>query len=136
MNGTAGVWGEDLPVASSHLLVPVVACRVSLPKARPPAALADWGMEMFNIEWLETLLSTLALISAVFSAYLLHRAGAVPYLFDHPPLTLAQRSELYTRAGSAAVVTVFFLTLLLASELIETMSGATPPTIAWPPQSN
>src|SRR6516165_1542957 len=62
-----------------------------------PIALADWGMEMFNIEWLETLLSTLALISAVFSAYLLHRAGAVPYLFDHPLLTLAQRSELYTR---------------------------------------
>jgi hypothetical protein len=90
-------------------------------------------MEMFNIEWSETLFSALALVSAVFSAHQLHRAGAVPYLSDQPSLTLTQRSELYTRAGSAAAITVFLLTLLLASELIEAMSGTAPPTIAWPP---
>src|SRR5262245_4865253 len=122
------------------LVLSISACccasRVSPPKARPPAALADWGMEMFNIEWLETVLSTLALISAIFSAYQLHRAGAVPYLSDQPSLTLAQRSESYTRARSAAVVTVLLLILLMASELIEAMSGTTPPTIAWPPQSS
>jgi len=54
---------------------------------------------MFNIEWLETFLGMLALISA-------------------------------------AVVTVVLLILLMASQLIEAMSGTTPPTIAWPPQSN
>jgi hypothetical protein len=62
--------------------------------------------------------------------------GAVPYLSDQPSLTMAQRPELYTRAGSAAVVTVVLLILLMASQLIEAMSGTTPPTIAWPPQSN
>lgn len=93
-------------------------------------------MEMFNIEWLETLLGMLALISAAFSVYQLHRAGAVPYLSDQPSLTMAQRPELYTRAASAAVVTVVLLILLMASQLIEAMSGTTPPTIAWPPQSS
>jgi hypothetical protein len=67
---------------------------------------------MLNIEWLETLLATLALISAAVSV------------------------RLHARAGSAAAATLFFLSLLMISMVIEAMSGTTPPTVAWPPQLN
>ena len=93
-------------------------------------------VEIFDIEWLEVLLSALALISAAITVYLLHRAAAVPSLADQPSLTLAWRDRLYVQAGSAAAVAVFFLALLIASQLIEAMSGTVPPTIAWPPHSN
>jgi hypothetical protein len=43
---------------------------------------------------------------------------------------------LYARAGSAAAATLFFLSLLMISIVIEAMSGTTPPTVAWPPQLN
>jgi hypothetical protein len=92
-------------------------------------------VEIFDIEWLELLLSALALISAAISVYQLHRAAAVPSLPDEPSVTLAWRDRLYAQASSAGAVAVFFLTLLIASQLIEAMSGTVPPTIAWPPHS-
>jgi hypothetical protein len=79
-------------------------------------------LNMFNIEWLEALWSVLALISAALSVYLWKRAAAVPSL-------------LHAQAGSAAAFAVFFLILLMISQVIEAMSGTVPPTIAWPPQS-
>jgi len=39
-------------------------------------------VEIFDIEWLEVLLSVLALIPAAISVYLLHRAAALPSLPD------------------------------------------------------
>jgi hypothetical protein len=89
----------------------------------------------FNIEWLEALWSVLALISAALSVYLWKRAAAVPSLPDQPTLTSAWRARLHVQAGSAAAFAVFFLILLMISEVIEAMSGTVPPTIAWPPQS-
>ena len=89
----------------------------------------------FNIEWLEALWSVLALISAALSVYLWKRAAAVPSLPDQPALTSAWRARLHAQAGSAAAFTVFFLILLMISQVIEAMSGTVPPTIAWPPQS-
>ena len=92
--------------------------------------------EIFDIEWLEVLLSVLALIPAAISVYLLHRAAALPSLPDQSSVTLAWRERLYVQASSAGAVAVFFLALLIASQLIEAMSGTVPPTIAWPPHSN
>jgi hypothetical protein len=57
--------------------------------------------DMFNIEWLEALLATLALISAAVSVHLWHRAAAVPNMPDQPSLTLSSRQA---RAGSAAAI--------------------------------
>ena len=92
-------------------------------------------LNMFNIEWLEALWSVLALISAALSVYLWKRAAAVPSLLDQSALTLAWRARLHAQAGSAAAFAVFFLILLMISQVIEAMSGTVPPTIAWPPQS-
>ena len=92
--------------------------------------------DMLNIEWLETLLATLALISAAVSVHLWHRAAEVPNMPDQPSLTLSSRARLQARAGSAAAATLFFLILLMISIVIEAMSGTTPPTVAWPPQLN
>jgi hypothetical protein len=89
----------------------------------------------FNIEWLEALWSVLALISAALSVYLWKRAAAVSSLPDQPILTSAWRARLHVQAGSAASFALFFLILLMISEVIEAMSGTIPPTIAWPPQS-
>jgi hypothetical protein len=91
-------------------------------------------LDMFNIEWLEALWTVLALISAALSVYLWKRAAAVPSLPDQA-LTLAWRVRLHAQAGSAAAFAVFFLILLMISQVIEAMSGTVPPTIAWPPQS-
>jgi hypothetical protein len=91
---------------------------------------------MFNIEWLELLLSALALISAALSVYLSNRASAVLSLPDQPSVALARREGLHVQAGSAAAVAVFFLTLLMGAHAIEAMSGTVPPTIAWPPHPN
>jgi NhaP-type Na+/H+ and K+/H+ antiporter len=87
-------------------------------------------LNMFNIEWLEALWSVLALISAALSVYLWKRAAAVPSLLDQPALTLAWRARLHVQAGSAAAFAVFFLILLMISQVIEAMSGTVPPTIA------
>jgi hypothetical protein len=87
----------------------------------------------FNIEWLEALWSVLALISAALSVYLWKRAAAVPSLPDQP--ASAWRARLHAQAGSAAAFAVFFLILLMISQVIEAMSGTVPPTITWPPQS-
>jgi hypothetical protein len=92
--------------------------------------------DMLNIEWLETLLATLALISAAVSVYLWHRAAEVPNMPDQPSLTLSWRARLHARAGSAAAATLFFLSLLMISIVIEAMSGTAPPTVAWSPQLN
>ena len=92
-------------------------------------------LDMFNIEWLEALWTVLALISAALSVYLWKRAAAVPSLLDQSALTLAWRARLHAQAGSAAAFAVFFLILLMISQVIEAMSGTVPPTIAWPPQS-
>jgi len=91
---------------------------------------------MLNIEWLEALLSALALISAALSVYLWKRAAAVPSLPDQPSLTLTWRPTLHAQAGSAAAFAVFFLTLLMVAQAIEAMSGTVPPTVAWPPHPN
>ena len=93
-------------------------------------------LDMFNIEWLEALWSVLALISAALSVYLWKRAAAVPSLLDQSALTLAWRPRLHAQAGSAAAFAVFFLILLMISEIIEAMSGTVPPTVAWPPHPN
>ena len=93
------------------------------------------SIEMFNIEWLESLLGVLAFISAMVSVYLWRCADAVPNILDQPSLTLSARSRLHAQAGSAAAVTLFFLGLLMVSYAIEAASGTVPPTIAWPPQS-
>ncbi len=58
--------------------------------------------DMFNIEWLEALLATLALMSAAVSVHLWHRAAAVPNMPDQPSLTMSWRARLHARAGSAA----------------------------------
>ena len=92
-------------------------------------------LNMFNIEWLEALWTVLALISAALSVYLWKRAAAVSSLPDQPALTSAWRARLHAQAGSAAAFAVFFLILLMISQVIEAMSGTVPPTIAWPPQS-
>jgi len=92
-------------------------------------------LNMFNIEWLQALWTVLALISAALSVYLWKRAAAVPSLPDQPALTLAWRVRLHAQAGSAAAFAVFFLILLMISQVIEAMSGTVPPTIAWPPQT-
>ena len=108
-----------------------------LPEAREGLrrAMERQILDMFNIEWLEALWSVLALISAALSVYLWRRAAAVPSLPDQPALTLAWRARLHAQTGSAAAFAVFFLILLMISEIIEAMSGTVPPTIAWPPQS-
>jgi hypothetical protein len=108
-----------------------------LPEAREELcrAMERQMLNMFNIEWLEALWSVLALISAALSVYLWKRAAAVPSLLDQPALTLAWRARLHAQAGSAAAFAVFFLILLMISQVIEAMSGTVPPTIAWPPQS-
>jgi hypothetical protein len=55
---------------------------------------------MLNIEWLEALLSALALLSAALSVYLWKRAAAVPSLPDQP---LARASAVkYVAMPSAA----------------------------------
>jgi hypothetical protein len=77
----------------------------------------------------------LALVSAGTSVHLWYRASALPHLPDQPSPTSARQSRLHARAGTAAAVAFFFLILLMASQLIEAMSGTVPPTIAWPPQS-
>ena len=94
------------------------------------------SVQMFNIEWLESLFGVLAFISAALSVYLWRRADAVPNIPDQPSLALSWRSRLYAQAGSAAAVTLFFLGLLMISYAIEAASGTIPPTIAWPPHSN
>ena len=108
-----------------------------LPEAREGLckAMERQMLNMFNIEWLEALWSVLALISAALSVYLWKRAAAVPSLLDQSALTLAWRARLHAQAGSAAAFAVFFLILLMISQVIEAMSGTVPPTIAWPPQS-
>jgi hypothetical protein len=107
-----------------------------LPEAREGLCRAmERQMLNFNIEWLEALWSVLALISASLSVYLWKRAAAVPSLPDQPALTSAWRARLHAQAGSAAAFAVFFLILLMISQVIEAMSGTVPPTIAWPPQS-
>ena len=91
---------------------------------------------MFNIEGLEILLSTLALISVASSVYLWYRTPAMPSLPGQSSSTLEWLARSHARVGSAAAVALFFLALLMASHLIEAMSGTVPPTIAWPPHSN
>jgi hypothetical protein len=91
---------------------------------------------MFNIEGLEMLLNALALISAARSAYLWHRAASVRDLSDQPSGTLSGRSRLHMEAAGAAAFAVFFLFLLMMCHAVEALSGAAPPTVAWPPQSN
>jgi hypothetical protein len=91
---------------------------------------------MFNIEGLEVFLTVLALISAAVSVYSWHRAPAITSLPDQPSFTLEWLARCHTRAGSAAAVALFFLALLMATHVVEAMSGTVPPTIAWPPKSN
>jgi hypothetical protein len=81
---------------------------------------------MFNIEGLETLLTTLAFISAAVSVYGWYRAPAIPSLPGQPSTTLEWLDRSYARVGSAAAVALFFLALLMASHLIEAMSGTVP----------
>jgi hypothetical protein len=91
---------------------------------------------MFNIEGLEVFLTVLALISAAVSVYSWHRAPAITSLPDQPSFTLEWLARCHARAGSAAAVALFFLALLMATHVVEAMSGTVPPTIAWPPKSN
>src|SRR6516162_11007782 len=98
-----------------------------LPEAREGLCRAmERQMLNFNIEWLEALWSVLALISAALSVYLWKRAAAVSSLPDQPALTSAWRARLHAQAGSAAAFAVFFLILLMISQVIEAMSGTVP----------
>jgi hypothetical protein len=75
------------------------------------------------IERLETWLGVLSFIPAMLSVYLWRRAAAVPYFPDQPSLTLSWQSRLHARAGFAAAVAAFFLTLLMAVEVFESITG-------------
>jgi len=80
-------------------------------------------VEIFDIEWLEVLLSVLALIPAAISVYLLHRAAALPSLPDQSSVTLAWRERLYVQASSAGAVAVFFLGRVLINRPVVSAFG-------------
>jgi hypothetical protein len=80
-------------------------------------------VERSMIERVETWLGVLSFISAMLSVYFWRRAAVVPYFPDQPSLTLSWQSRLHARAGFAAAVAAFFLTLLMAAEVFDFIVG-------------
>jgi hypothetical protein len=58
-----------------------------------------------------------------FGLHLLRRATFVPSFPDQPSLTLAWQSRLHSRARLSAIFTLFFLGLLMITEVFETIAG-------------